>query len=197
MPTHILFTNATLITPVPSTTTTSNAPPSLQILHNHSLLTTSSHITAIGPTPTIQPPTPETQIVSCTGKILTPGFINTHTHTWQTAYRTLGPDVTLSEYFTRFSQYSPAATTLFASDNDVFVSTLTGYLEGLNAGTTTFVEHAHANWGLRAMEATYEAAGASGGRVWWCCAAEAREGVRVEEARGVMGMFFSPCLLVW
>ena len=67
------------------------------------------------------------------------------------------------------------------------MSAVVGYLEGLNAGTTTCVEHAHANWGLDVMEASYDAAVESGGRVWWCAAFEEKEGMSVEEERGLLG----------
>lgn len=97
----------------------------------------------------------------------------------------MAPDVTLVSYFVNFGQYS-AGTKAF-SPEDVHVSAMEGYLEGLNAGTTTFVEHDHANWDVRALERSYEAAVESGGRVWWCAAAEEREGVSLAEARGVMG----------
>lgn len=171
-----LFQNTTIITFNPSTS-------SLEVLHNHSLLIDNARIAAIAPS---IPAPPDAEIVDATGKILTPGLINTHTHMWQAAYRSLAPDVTLMDYFVRFGQYAPI--TAHFSKDDVFVSALQGYLEGLNAGTTTCVEHAHANWGVGVLEGAYEAAVQSGSRVWWCCAAEEREGITLKQAREVMGM---------
>jgi cytosine/adenosine deaminase-related metal-dependent hydrolase len=54
------------------------------------------------------------------------------------------------------------------SPHDVYISSLEGYLEGLNAGTTTFVEHAASNWRDDVVMPGYEAARDSGARVWWC-----------------------------
>ena len=177
MSSNKLFQNATLITFNPSTS-------SLEILHNHSLLVKNDRITDIAPCIPL-PSDTNTELIDCTAKILAPGFINTHAHTWQTAFRSLGPDVTLCDYFQRFGQYSPATKSFSAED--VFVSALAGYVEGLNAGTTTVVEHAHANWEPQVVRRGYEAAVESGGRVWWCCAAEEREGCGKEEAGSVMG----------
>jgi cytosine/adenosine deaminase-related metal-dependent hydrolase len=54
------------------------------------------------------------------------------------------------------------------SARDVYISSLEGYLEGLNSGTTTFVEHAASNWRDDVVMPGYEAARDSGARVWWC-----------------------------
>ncbi|KAG9840733.1 hypothetical protein KCV05_g8920, partial [Aureobasidium melanogenum] len=39
----------------------------------------------------------DTEIVDVEGKIVSPGFIDTHRHSWQTAYKTLGSNTTLAE----------------------------------------------------------------------------------------------------
>ncbi|KAI4262820.1 MAG: hypothetical protein L6R42_002010, partial [Xanthoria sp. 1 TBL-2021] len=51
---------------------------------------------------------------------------------------------------------------------DVYISSLKGYLEELNAGVTSYVEHAHNNWSGGVVEPGYGAAVDSGARVWWC-----------------------------
>lgn len=172
---HKLFQNATLITFNPSTA-------SLEVLHNHSLLIKDDRVVKIAPS--IAPPE-NAEIIDGTNKIISPGFINTHTHMWQAAYRSAGPNVTLHDYFLRYGQFSPSVQHFSAED--VYVGTLEGYLESLNAGTTTCVEHAHANWDVGAVRRAYDAAVESGSRVWWCCAAEDREGCAKGEAAGVMG----------
>ena len=40
----------------------------------------------------------ETQIVDCAGKIISPGFIDTHQHIWQTQMRGRHAEQTLFEY---------------------------------------------------------------------------------------------------
>lgn len=143
---------------------------SLEVLHNASVLIDNDKISAIGTN--ISPPA-NTDIVDVTDKILTPGFVNTHCHMWQTAYRTLAPDCTLADYFTWVSHNSASIKSFSAED--VYVSCLEGYLEGLNAGVTSYVEHAHNNWERKTVERGYDAAVDGGARVWWCCAAEDRD----------------------
>lgn len=109
---------------------------SIKVLHNCSVLIKGDEITAIGndlDTPS------DAEIIDVSDRIVAPGMINTHTHLWQTAFRTMGPNTTLAEYFTIASQFS-SATKLFSSQ-DVYISCLEGYYEGLNGGTTSFVEH--------------------------------------------------------
>ncbi|KAJ9610117.1 hypothetical protein H2204_015471 [Knufia peltigerae] len=106
------------------------------------------------------------KVLDVSGHIISPGFVNTHAHTWQTAYRTLGPNTTLAEYFGWVSQISPKIGEWTAED--IYVSTVEGYLEGINAGVTSYLEHAHCNWGEPIMKAAFEGAVDSGARVWWC-----------------------------
>ncbi|KAK4934757.1 hypothetical protein LTR10_024061 [Elasticomyces elasticus] len=97
----------------------------------------------------------EAEIVDVTGHIVAPGLVNTHCHMWQTAYRTLGPDITLAQYFS----WGP---------KDVYIGSLEGYIEGINAGVTSFLEHAHNNWQEQVVENGLKAAQDSGARIWWC-----------------------------
>ncbi|OJJ57320.1 hypothetical protein ASPSYDRAFT_90616 [Aspergillus sydowii CBS 593.65] len=108
-----------------------------------------------------------TEIIDVSGKIVSPGFVNAHVHMWQSAYRTLGPNVTLSQYFDWMSQSSPGAQAAFRAD-DIYFSSLEGYLEGINGGVTSYVEHAHNNWSPEVMRAGHRAAVHSGARIWWC-----------------------------
>ena len=107
-----------------------------------------------------------TEEVDVTGKIISPGFINTHVHMWQTAYKTLGPDIFVVQYFLWLSQMSPA--TKAFTPEDLYISALEGYLDGLNGGVTSYIDHASNNWGKDIMRAGYDAAVDSGARTWWC-----------------------------
>src|SRR5690606_29738311 len=40
-----------------------------------------------------------TEVIDVAGHIISPGFIDTHKHGWQTAYRGLGPNTELSTYY--------------------------------------------------------------------------------------------------
>ncbi|KAI1436560.1 amidohydrolase [Xylaria sp. CBS 124048] len=108
-----------------------------------------------------------TEIVDCTHKIITPGFIDTHRHGWQTLGKTLGSNTTLSEYLFKFS--SPILGHFYTAE-DVYISQLAGLLEALNAGVTTTLDHAHHVWSTDRAEAGLEASVESGARVYWAAA---------------------------
>ena len=106
----------------------------------------------------------DTEVVDCKNKIITPGFIDTHRHGWQTVFKTLGSNTTLAEYAYRYSAL--VAQPLFTPD-DVYISQLTGLYEALNAGVTTTLDHAHHTWTREHSEAGLRASVDSGGRVFF------------------------------
>ncbi|KAF7374491.1 5'-deoxyadenosine deaminase [Mycena sanguinolenta] len=106
------------------------------------------------------------QTVNTTGKIISPGFIDTHRHTWETVMRTLGPNVQLESYGWLFGSTGPAA--LILSPEDIYISSLMGTLEGLNAGVTTTLDFAHMTWTRAHADAALQGVIDSGARVWWC-----------------------------
>ena len=85
--------------------------------------------------------TAETEIVDGTGRIVIPGLINAHMHTWQTGLRGFAANWTLLEYFRRMHA---GLATLFRPD-DIYVGTLVGALNQINCGTTTLVDWCHNN----------------------------------------------------
>ncbi|PQE24336.1 Amidohydrolase family protein [Rutstroemia sp. NJR-2017a BVV2] len=156
------------------------------VLPNTSLTIKDSVIHSL--TPTLSTPIPpNAEIIDVTGKIVSPGFINTHVHTWQTVYRTLGPDVFLARYFGDWLWHLAEKTVAAFTPDDVYISCLEGYLEGLNAGVTSFVDHAHHNWGREVVAPGFDAAMDSGARVWWCYDVAEREGFPMEEQWEVFG----------
>ncbi|KAH3003784.1 hypothetical protein KXW60_006018 [Aspergillus fumigatus] len=137
----------------------------LDIIRGGSLLISDGIISAITEGAYDKPLPPGTEIVDATGDILTPGFIDTHGHGWQTAYRTIGSNTTLAEYFNRYGEF--AADGIWSAD-DVYVSQLTGLYEALNAGVTTTLDHAHHTWSKATTDAGVQASIDSGARVFWC-----------------------------
>ncbi|PQE32658.1 amidohydrolase family protein [Rutstroemia sp. NJR-2017a WRK4] len=163
-----------------------NSTQRIVVLPNTSLTIKESVIHSLTPTSSTPIP-PNAEIIDVTGKIVSPGFINTHVHTWQSVYRTLGPDIFLAQYFGDWLWHlSPKTAAAFRPD-DVYVSCLEGYLEGLNAGVTSFLDHAHHNWGREVVGPGADAAVDSGARVWWCYDVGEREGFPMEEQWEVFG----------
>jgi cytosine/adenosine deaminase-related metal-dependent hydrolase len=78
------------------------------------------------------------QVIDCTDKIISPGFVDTHHHGWQTQLKGRHANEQLLEYMVTGNvqsfQFSP---------QDVFYGQLAAMLEGIAAGTTTVVDHAH------------------------------------------------------
>jgi 5-methylthioadenosine/S-adenosylhomocysteine deaminase len=83
----------------------------------------------------------DAEVVEAAGKIVIPGFVDTHRHTWETAIRGCAPDATLDDYFA----YVKAVLAPAYQAGDVYASNLAGSLECLNAGITTLVDWSHIN----------------------------------------------------
>lgn len=84
---------------------------------------------------------PEAESVDLSGRIIIPGLINAHLHTWQSALRLAGADWTLLEYLHRMHgvvapHYTPA---------DIYIGNLAGALNQINCGTTTLGDWCHNN----------------------------------------------------
>ncbi|MFC8672485.1 amidohydrolase family protein [Streptomyces griseorubiginosus] len=81
----------------------------------------------------------DAEVVDLSGRIVIPGLVNAHLHTWQTALRSAGADWTLVQYLTHLhgecvGHYTPA---------DMHISNLVGALNQLNCGTTTVGDWCH------------------------------------------------------
>ena len=83
----------------------------------------------------------DVQIVDGTGRIVIPGLINAHMHTWQTGLRGFAANWTLLEYFRRMHA---GLATVFRPD-DIYIATLVGALNQINHGVTTLVDWCHNN----------------------------------------------------
>jgi len=83
----------------------------------------------------------DAEVVDVSGRIVIPGFIDTHRHTWEAAIRNCAPDATLDDYFVEvLDTFAP----VYRAE-DVYASNLAGSLECLNAGITTLVDWSHIN----------------------------------------------------
>lgn len=82
---------------------------------------------------------PDAEVVDFNGRILIPGLVNAHLHSWQSALRSIGADWTLSEYLAKAhgslaSQYTP---------DDMRVAAAACALNQINCGTTTMGDWCH------------------------------------------------------
>jgi cytosine/adenosine deaminase-related metal-dependent hydrolase len=83
----------------------------------------------------------DAEVVDASGRIVIPGFVDTHRHTWEAAIRGVAPNATLDDYFVDIlDTFAPVYT-----PDDVYASNLAGALECINAGITTLVDWSHIN----------------------------------------------------
>jgi 5-methylthioadenosine/S-adenosylhomocysteine deaminase len=139
----------------------------------------------------------EAEVVDCSGRIIIPGFVDTHRHTWEAAIRNCAPNATLDDYFVDvLDTFAP----LYRAQ-DVYASNVAGSLECLNAGITTLVDWSHINntpehpdaavqglqeTGIRAQYA-YGSANTSLEKYWYFSA----EAIPGDDVRRVRETYFS------
>lgn len=78
-------------------------------------------------------------VIDAEGGIVTPGFIDTHRHMWQTAMRGYGADWSLTQYFVwnyleHGAKFRP---------QDIYAGNLLSALEAVDSGVTTSVDWSH------------------------------------------------------
>ncbi|MFC4050382.1 amidohydrolase family protein [Actinomadura syzygii] len=101
---------------------------------------------------------PDADVIDATGRLVLPGFVDTHRHAWQAGVRAILPDATLPDYLRRIlgelaPRYRP---------DDVFAGTLAGALECLDSGITTLVDWSNIQLGPGHTEASVAALRDSG-----------------------------------
>ena len=112
--------------------------PALGDMPNSDVLIDGEKIAAVGPNLSAGP---HANVIDARNRIVMPGFVDTHRHTWQTPVRGVLPSCTLDEYFAGMLnnigiQYRP---------EDVYIANLMGALEAVNAGITTLLDWSHVN----------------------------------------------------
>lgn len=106
----------------------------------------------------------DAEVVDATGKIVMPGFVDTHRHTWQTAFRGIGAGWTFEQYHvavhgTLRPHYRP---------EDVYLGNLLGRIEALSSGVTTMLDWFHCSDRPENADAAIQALREAPGRSVFC-----------------------------
>jgi cytosine/adenosine deaminase-related metal-dependent hydrolase len=128
MPT--LFTGGTVVT----------MDPQLGVLARGDVLVSGTTITAVGSDLREHPAAAGATVVDTTGRIVAPGFVDTHRHAWQAQMRRTIPDVgDLGAYvMSTLARIAPAYTPY-----DMYLGTRLAALTALDAGITTMLDFSH------------------------------------------------------
>ncbi|WUD70561.1 amidohydrolase family protein [Streptomyces sp. NBC_00510] len=123
---RILFSGATIIT----------MDADLGVIDRGDLLIEGDTITAVGPRLNAG----NALVVDATGAILTPGFVDTHRHAWQTQLRRIMPDVNdLGSYLmTTLAGHATAY-----RPEDMYIGTKLAALTAIDSGITTMLDFSH------------------------------------------------------
>ena len=107
--------------------------------------------------PNISPPE-DALVIDASGKLLFPGFVDAHRHTWQTITRGVGVDWTLLDYF---NWMVPVLDAQFRPE-DVYAANMLAALESVDGGITTIGDWADAGHTPEHSEAAAKALEDSG-----------------------------------
>ncbi|WP_033341785.1 amidohydrolase family protein [Catenuloplanes japonicus] len=126
----MLFTGGTVVT----------MDPARGDLPRGDVLISGTEIIAVGPDLRAHPAARDATVIDTTGRIVAPGFVDTHRHAWQAQMRRTVPDVgDLGEYLsTTLAGVAP----LYTPD-DMYVGTRLAALTALDAGITTMLDFSH------------------------------------------------------
>jgi cytosine/adenosine deaminase-related metal-dependent hydrolase len=114
--------------------------PQLGELPRGDVLVSGTTITAVGPDLRDHPDAAGATVVDTTGRIVAPGFVDTHRHAWQAQMRRTIPDVSDLGAYVSFTLagIAPAYT-----PHDMYVGTRLAALTALDAGITTMLDFSH------------------------------------------------------
>lgn len=144
--------------------------PAVGDLPQGDVLIEDGRIAAVAATATVD--AADAEVVDATGKIVMPGFVDTHRHTWQTAFRGIGADWTFDQYRaamhgTLRPHYQP---------EDVYLGNLLGRIEALASGVTTMLDWFHCSDRPENADAAIQALREAPGHSVFCyCAGAAGE----------------------
>lgn len=132
-----------------------------EIVEDGAVCIVDDQICDVGPSDELILGHPDAELWDCSGRIIIPGLINTHTHLFQTLLKGLGDDRPLKDWFTCMT--GPSATKL--TPEDCYAAARHGCVESIKSGVTTLVDfmYAHPRPGLtEAVIQAYQETGIRG-----------------------------------
>ncbi|GLY05472.1 amidohydrolase family protein [Actinoplanes sp. NBRC 101535] len=146
---NMLFSGGTVVT----------MDPDLGDLGRGDVLISGERIVAVGPDLRDHPQARGAELVDTTGRIVSPGFVDTHRHAWQAQLRRSIPDVTdLGAYvMNTLAGIAPAY-----RPHDMYVGTRLAALSALDAGITTMLDFSHNSRSAAHSDAAIEALAGTG-----------------------------------
>ncbi|KAL2800880.1 hypothetical protein BJX66DRAFT_290344 [Aspergillus keveii] len=134
----------------------------VKVLRDHDILIVGNKIEAISQGLTLREGS-NGRVIDCRGKIISPGFIDTHHHLWQSQMRGRFGNMTFMEYMVAGNiqsfNYTP---------EDIFWGQLAGCQESIFSGVTTVVDHAHMTYSPDHATEAIRASASSGLRTFFC-----------------------------
>jgi 5-methylthioadenosine/S-adenosylhomocysteine deaminase len=103
----------------------------------------------------------DAEIIDASNFMVLPGLVDTHRHTWQSLFRNVASDWSLSHYFTGLHG---TISELYTAE-DTYAGNLLGTLEALNSGITTMLDWCHNLNSPEHSDAAVDALVATGARV--------------------------------
>jgi 5-methylthioadenosine/S-adenosylhomocysteine deaminase len=107
----------------------------LGVLWPGDILVEDGRIVAVGPSLEAA----DAEVVELEGRMVLPGFVDTHRHTWQSIVRNVASDWTLTDYLVGLH----SGLSKHFRPQDTYVGNLLGALEALDSGITTLVDWSH------------------------------------------------------
>ncbi|MBU0512864.1 MAG: putative aminohydrolase SsnA [Chloroflexi bacterium] len=119
-----------------------------QVLWNSTVVTDGELIAAVGDAAEMAARFPDAEVVDCAGKIILPGFINTHHHFYSTMARGMAPPGEPASNFVEILERLWWKLDMALSEEDIALSAQIPLIECIRNGTTTVIDH-HASPSFR------------------------------------------------